>query len=538
MPIPRTLVVIIALAVLVAAAIFFVIGSQQTPPPAPQPATSPAPAPGEAAAPAPPSEPAEIDVLRISQKADLSTIDVQVATDAPTLNVLGHVYETLFRLTFAPDGSPVFEPHLVESYDYINQTAIRFRLRGGIVFHDGQPLTSRDVVASFTRGPKVGALPRTLLGPVKSVVAVDEQTFILVLRYPFAPIIAHLAHPSTAIIPARVVELFPDRPINSTAYIVGTGPFRFVEFRKLEKTVLERFDRYWGQRPTVKRIEWIPIEDDDTRVAKLEAGDVHVITHVPPHLSEVVKNRGFKVVQIPSTRVIYIGFAVDRIPDPRVRQALNYAVDKNAIVSRILQGAGTVATAPIPPRVFGYSAQTPYPYDPERARKLLAEAGWTGREIVMIAPSGRYLKDREIAEAVQMYLQAVGLNVKLTTMEWAAYISKVMGEVRDFDLFLLGWSTVTLDADYGLYSLFRTNASFNRMRYSNLRVDALLDEARSETSAERRRQLYSEAQKLIWEDAPWIFLHVEDIIVAMDPKLENVVIQPIERWILTYATRR
>ncbi|MEM1715516.1 MAG: ABC transporter substrate-binding protein [Thermofilaceae archaeon] len=517
-------VVIVALA---AAALFFFQQPQQ-----------PAPTPGPAEEAAAPAKPQEIEVLRISQRADLSTIDVQVATDSPTLNVFGHVYETLFKLRFTPDGTPVFEPHLVESYEFVNETAIKFKLRSGIRFHDGKPLTAKDVVATFKRGPVVGSLPRVLLGPVKSVEAIDDLTFVIVLKYPFAPIIAHLAHPSTAIIPAWVAELFPDKPINSTAYIIGTGPFKFVEFRKLERTVLERFEDYWGPRPTVKRLEWVPVEDDDTRAAKLEAGDVSVITHVPPHLARLLRDRGFKVVQMPSTRVIYIGISVDRITDPRVRQALNLAVDKNAIVSRILDGAGTVATAPIPPAVFGYSPQTPYGYDPDRARRLLEEAGWAGRELVMIAPSGRYLKDREIAEAIQMYLQAVGLNVKLTTMEWAAYIAKVMGEVRDFDLFLLGWSTATLDADYGLYSLFHSKAPFNRMRYSNPKVDELLEAARAEANFEKRKQLYGQAQELIWQDAPWIFLHVEDLIVAMDPNLENVEVQPIERWILTYATRR
>lgn len=523
---PLLIALVAVVAVVAAAAVFLLLSQQPSTPPSP----------GEAEA--PPAQPKEIEVLRISQRADLSTIDVQVATDAPTLNVFGHVYETLFKLTFAPDGTPVFKPHLVESYEYVNETAIRFKLRSGIRFHDGRPLTANDVVASFKRGPVVGGLPRILLGPVKSVEAVDDSTFIIVLKYPFAPIVAHLAHPSTAIIPAWVAELFPDKPINSTAYIVGTGPFKFVEFRKLEKTVLERFEDYWGSRPTVKRLEWVPVEDDDTRAAKLEAGDVSIITHVPPHLARILREKGFKIVQMPSTRVIYIGIAVDRIPDQRVRQALNFAVDKRAIVERILEGAGTIATAPIPPTVFGYALQTAYDYDPDKAKRLLEEAGWLGRELVMIAPSGRYLKDREIAEAIQMYLQAVGLNVKLTTMEWAAYIAKVTGGVRDFDLYLLGWSTVTLDADYGLFSLFRAGAPYNRMLYSNPQVNELLDSARAETNVEKRKQLYKQAQELIWQDAPWIFLHVEDIIVAMDPSLDNVEIQPIERWILTYATRR
>ncbi|MCX8199056.1 MAG: ABC transporter substrate-binding protein [Sulfolobales archaeon] len=479
----------------------------------------------------------EIEVLRISQKADLSVIDVQVATDAPTLTVFGHVYETLFRLRFTEENKPVFEPYLVESYEYVDNITIKFKLREGVLFHDGKSLTSHDVKASFERGPRVGGLPRILLGPIAGVEVIDNLTFVIKLKYPFAPIIAHLAHPSTAIIPAWIAEVFPDKPINSTEYIIGTGPYKFIEFRKLEKTILGVFDKYWGEKPTVKRIEWIPVEEDDTRIAKLEAGDIDIATHVPPHLAGLLKGKGFNIVQIPSTRIIYIGINNERIPDPRVRQALNYAIDKNAIVSEVLEGAGRVADAPIPSVVFGYTKLTPYEYDPVKARKMLEEAGWIGREVLLIAPAGRYLKDREIAEAVQMYLQAAGLKVRIEIMEWAAYIARVTRE-KDFDLYLLGWSTVTLDADYGLFSLFRSGAPFNRMFYVNTEVDRLLDSARSEVDRDKRLSLYKQAQELVWSDAPWIFLHIEDIIIAMRPDLENVEIQPIERWILTYVSKR
>ena len=490
----------------------------------------------------PPAQPtptvkyAEIDLLRISQRADLSTIDVQVATDAPTLSVFSHVYETLFKMKFDAEGRASFEPWLVESYKQINDTVWEFKLRSGVKFHDGTPLTSRDVKASFERGPKVGGLPRTLLGPVKEIQIVDDLTFRIVLKYPFAPLIAHLAHPSTAILPAKIAELFPDKPIDDVKYIVGTGPYKFVEFVKGERTVLEAFDGYWSKKPTVKKIMWIPVPDDSTRASYLEAGTVDIITHVPPHIVPTLKGKGYQVIQIPSTRVIYIGINVERVPDVRVRQAMNYAVDKDAIVKRILEGAGIVATSPVCPAVFGYTKLDPYPYDPMKAKSLIKEAGWEGRELVFITPQGRYLRDREIADAVKAYLEAAGLKVKIEVMEWAAYISRVLTQ-KDFDLFLLGWSTVTLDADYGIYSLFRTGAPFNRMLYSNPEVDKFLDKAREVADPASRQQYYAQAQRLIWQDAPWIFLHYEDITVAMKPGIVQVEIQPIERWLLTYALR-
>lgn len=476
----------------------------------------------------------EIDVLRISQRADLSSIDVQVATDSPTLAVFGHVYETLFTMSFDENMKPILKPHLVTSYRQINDTVWEFKLKSGVKFHNGKVLTARDVKASFERGPKVGGLPRILLGQVKSVEVVDNLTFRLHLKAPFAPILAHLAHPSTSIIPEEVALQFPEKAIDDVRFIIGTGPYRFVEFRKLEIVVLERFEEYHGQRPTVRRIEWRPITEDDSRVSALEAGQIDIATHVPPHLAKILRDKGLQVVQMPSTRVIYIGINVQNIPDQRVRQALNYAVDKEAIVSRILEGAGRQMTAPIASVIFGYKEMKPYQYDRELARRLIREAGWEGKEVLLIAPQGRYLKDREIAEAVRQYLEAAGLKVRLEFMEWAAYINRVTTKT-DFDLYLLGWSTVTLDADYGLYSLFRSGASFNRMQYRNERVDDLLDRAREVTDAAQRQRLYEEAQSIIWNDAPWIFLHVEDIIVGMRKNLVDVEIQPIERWFLAYA---
>ncbi len=539
----RELIVIVAILFLLVLLVAYTATRERAPTtPTPTPIVSPTPTPTEITPKPTPTEtpPAvryvEIDVLRISQRADLSTIDVQVATDAPTLSVFSHVYETLFRIRFDEQGRAAFEPWLIQSYKQVNDTVWEFKLRSGIRFHDGTPLTSKDVKASFERGPKVGGLPRILLGPVKEVQVVDELTFRIILKYPFAPLIAHLAHPSTAIIPAKVVERFPDKPIDDIKYIVGTGPYRFVEFIKGERTVLEAFDGYWGMKPSVKRIVWVPVPDDSTRVSYLEAGTVDIITHVPPHMVPTLKAKGYRVIQIPSTRVIYIGINVERIPDVRVRQALNYAVDKNAIVQKILEGAGSVATAPISPAIFGYTKLDPYPYDPVKARTLIREAGWEGKELVFITPQGRYLRDREIADAIKAYLEAIGLKVRIEVMEWAAYISRVTTQ-KDFDLFLLGWSTVTLDADYGLYSLFRTGAPFNRMLYSNPEVDRFLDRGREVAEPTLRQQYYVLAQQLIWKDAPWIFLHYEDIIVALKPGIKGVEIQAIERWILTYALR-
>jgi len=472
--------------------------------------------------------------LTISQKADMSTLDVQAATDAPTLAILGHVYETLFIAKFDEAGRASFQPHLVETYEVLNETAWRFKLRAGIKFHDNTSLTSADVNATFVRGRQF-SLPKLLLGPINAIVIVDDLTFVLNLSYPFGPLISHLAHPSALIMPSEIADKFWNVTITEVKNIIGSGPFKFTEFVKLERTVLVRNEGYWGTKATIEKIVWKPIEDDDTRAIAVETGAVDIATHIPPHVVSILREKGLKIVQMPSTRKIYIIIQTERIQDIRVRQAINYAVDKEAIVKKILEGAGSVAMAPICPAVFGYTELEPYTYNVTKAKALLAEANFTGKEISMIVPRGRYLKDREIAEAVADYLTKAGLKVKTTILEWAAYLPEtIKGE---FDLALLGWSTVTLDADYGLYALFHSAnfpPGFNRARYNNTMVDELLYGGRISPNATERAQLYEEAQEIIWEEAPWIFLHFEDLIVAMRRGLV-IEIHPIERWILTYA---
>ncbi len=243
------------------------------------------------------------------------------------------------------------------------------------------------------------------------------------------------------------------------------------------------------------------------------------------------------MVKIPSVRTIYIGFHHQKAPwtDVRVRQALNYAVDKEAIVKEVLGGVGGVSTAPIMPLIFGYSEQEVYRYDPEKARQLLAEAGYPkGLKVKLYHPTGRYMMDAAIAEAVQAYLGEVGIEAELITMEWAAYLAFLRRPVEeaDFDLYLLGWGCVTLDADYGLFALFHSgewppkgnNFSF----YSNPEVDRLLEAGRVETDPEARKAIYAEAIKTLWEDAAWLFLHYEEQLNAQRTVAKGLIHHPRE----------
>ncbi len=220
--------------------------------------------------------------------------------------------------------------------------------------------------------------------------------------------------------------------------------------------------------------------------------------------------------------------------DVRVRQALNYAIDKEAIIETIFEGVGSPSSAPVVPAVFGYTQVGPYEYDPDRARELLDEAGWgDGFEIELFHPTGRYPQDDVVTEAVQAMLAEVGITASLTTYDWGTYLDTVIvpPEDAEHEAYMLGWGTVTLDADYGLYALFHSSQwppANNVSYYANDEVDALLDEARVTPDIAVREDLYDQAISIIWEDAPWIFLHNEGQVNAVREGVEGLIHHPLE----------
>jgi peptide/nickel transport system substrate-binding protein len=269
----------------------------------------------------------------------------------------------------------------------------------------------------------------------------------------------------------------------------------------------------------------------------LEAGEVDAIMAVPPtEIARLEGVEGIEVVRQSSVRVIYLGFNMEReiFKDVRVRQALNHAIDKEALVDTIFQGAFRPSTAPVVPAVFGYTEMTPYEFNPEKAKELLAAAGHEdGFEITLFHPTGRYPGDATVIEAVQAMLAEVGVTATLETLEWGTYLDTVIvaPEEAQHDIFMLGWGTVTLDADYGLYALFHSTQwppANNVSYYSNPEVDALLDEARVTPDRAVRERLYSEAIAKIWEDAPWIFLYDEGQVNAAQTNVQGLIHHPVE----------
>jgi len=287
------------------------------------------------------------------------------------------------------------------------------------------------------------------------------------------------------------------------------------------------------------------ISDDASRVVALEKGEVQVAVQIPPStISRLRTNPKIKIITTSSVKTIYMGFNCSKEPftDRRIRQALNYAVNKEAIIDPILSGAGRASDAPISPGVFGYAPIKTYEYSVERAKALLAEAGFPeGFETTLHIPAGRYYQDVAVASAVAADLLKVGVKAEINRMDWDTYIPFIFKEkeMAEHELYLLGWSTLTGDADYGLFTLFHSGEwpkkGMNFSFFKNEKVDQLLAAARETTSSGERKELYKEAMMVIMEEAPWIFLYSETQVTGVRTNVRDIIVHPVKSVIATQA---
>jgi peptide/nickel transport system substrate-binding protein len=476
--------------------------------------------------------------LVIAIGAEPENLDPLKMMSAPAATVAEHMVETLIYL--AVDGS--LEPALAESWEPSEDgLAWDLKLREGISFHDGTPFNAEAVKFNLDRFMGKGefegesAIYSFLLSEVEEVEVVDENTVRLHLTQQFAPIASHLSHSFIGMhSPASLQALDADEYVEAP---VGTGAYKYVAWDRGEQIVMEKNEDYWGGAPKLDTVTFKFVPEAGSRVIMLETGEAHAMMAVPPtDIARLEAADDIDIVYQSSVRVIYMGFNLEdeKFQDVRVRQALNYAIDKEAIIATIFQGVGTPSSAPIVPSVFGYTQVGPYEYNLEMAKELLEEAGYAdGFDIELFHPTGRYPQDSTVAEAVQAMLAEVGINATLTTYDWGTYLDTVIvpPEQAEHDVYMLGWGTVTLDADYGLYALFHSSQwppANNVSYYANTDVDALLAEARVTPDRAVREALYSEAIELIWNDAPWIFLHDEGQVNAVRSNVKGLIHHPLE----------
>jgi len=469
--------------------------------------------------------------------ADPDSLDPANAESNPSEAVNRMMYENLARFDEKLKIVPGLATQWEQSKDGLTWT---FHLRKGVRFHDGTPFNAEAVKVFIERmiGPEKPSRAGLYTPFVKTVEVADEFTVKINLKAPFAFFLNNLAHSASGIISPAALKAY-GKDISRRA--VGTGPFKFVEWVHGDHLTMVRNDDYWGGKPHLDKITVKTVKEDSARVMMLQSGDAQLIVRIPSEdIPRLERDATVKLDSTETLRVLYLGFNCAKKPftDFRIRQAISYAVDKESIVKNIYQGRALVASGMVAPLTTGYVPVQGYSYDPEKAKKLLAEAGFPkGLKAKLWSPHGRYPKDFEMAQAIQQQLKKVGVECTLDTMEWAAYLAALRKpvETNESEIFLLGWAPSTAEARWILYPLFTTEQWIpkgnNRSFYSNKEFDELVEKfARATTKADMDRYLKA-AQELLVKEAPSIPILVTKETIGYSKKLKGVINSPLE---LTY----
>ncbi len=480
-----------------------------------QPAPAPAPGPSEPAAPAGGGD------LIIATLSDAVSLDPHGSNDVPSSNVAYNLYESLVYF----DRDSVLQPLLATEWKATDDTTWEFILRKGVKFHDGSDFNAEVVKANFERllDPDIASQRLFLFSMIEEIIAVDEYTVLFKTAFPFAPLPAHLAHSGGGIISLKAIKADYDAmaagkdPGSVIAQNpVGTGYFRFESWDPGSQVKLVRNEEYWGEKAKLESVTFKVVPESLTRLSELETGYAHISDPVQP------SDRG-RVESMPNaylnrqsaTSLAYLGFNAQKAPfdDIRVRQAISMAVNKNDIIDGIYEGTAIPAVGPIAPGVFGFDpAVKPMPYDPVKAKELLTAAGYADGFSTTIWTNDNPARI-QIAEYVQSKLRDLGITVTIEVLEWGAYLDNT-GEGKH-DMFILGWSTPTLDGDYAMYALFHSSnfgKAGNRTFLKDDELDELLDKGRQESDPAKRLAYYKEAQEKLVELAPMLYLlHIEDL---------------------------
>jgi ABC-type transport system substrate-binding protein len=460
--------------------------------------------------------------------------------------IFRHIYDGL--VIFDENLQP--QPNLAKSWsvseDELDWT---FELQEGVLFHDGTPCDSEAVKFHFDRilGIEEASSIKSLFTRIVDIQTPSPTTIVFRTDEPFGPFLNYMAHGGAGIVsPAAVEEWGDDYPLHP----VGAGPYRLEEFIPGESATLVRFEEYWGEKPEIERIHFRTIPEDGARAAALEVGEVDCVVPIAiDNVGELEFAEGVVIEPKPVITMMYIGFNLSKAPfdDIKVRQALSMAIDRQAIVDALLGGYATVADSPMALGTFGYSPSPTYDYDPDGARALLEEAGWTGgpgevrqKDGVSLSfklwtPQDLYIKDVAVAQAAQSFLEEVGAQVELERVEAANWFTtlKVPATEAPYDMFMWSLTPSTGDGYQQLVELSLSDPdpsvppmAWNLTHYSNPEVDELIRSAGSVTDQERRKEILAEAQAKIMEDAPLVFLYSLNFILGRKESLEGVRLLP------------
>lgn len=463
---------------------------------------------------------AEEKLLIFGRGGDSVSLDPAAVTDGESFKVTQNVFETL--LNFGKQDTTINEGLATKWEASEDGLTYTFTLREGVKFHDDTDFNAEAVVKNFERWangsedkfPYYASMFGGFVGDeshvIESVTADGDYTVVFKLKRAQAPFLKNIAMSPFGIASPTAFdasgEKFGDNP-------VGTGPFKFVGWKRNDSITIEKFDDYWAEGlPKLDKVIFRSYPDNSARLNALLTGEIDLADGVNPADGKTVEgDSNLQLIERPSMNVGYLGLTTTRPPfdNVKVRQAMNYAIDKQSIIDAFFEGRAEMAKNPMPPSISGYNEDIPgYEYNPEKAKELLAEAGLAdGFEMELWAmPVPRpYMPDgAKVAEVIQKNLEEVGIKAEIVSFEWATYLEKARN--GEADAFMLGWTGDNGDADNFIYVLLDGDniGSNNYTYYDNQDLHKILIQAQTEVDEDIRNELYKQAQEIIFEDAPWV----------------------------------
>ena len=447
----------------------------------------------------------------IAQGVDPTTLDTMNQQETPASVVAGHIFDGLVE---RDQNLKIIPALAVELPKLVGPMTWEVKLRKGVKFHNGEEFNAESAKFSLERVKTPALRASSNFRPIDRVEIVDPYTVRVHTSKPWPTFVSIMTFNQAAMYPPKAYAGKDSAFISKNP--IGTGPYKFIRWSKDDEIVLEANEHFWRGAPKIKTVVFKPIPDDAVRVAALQNGEVDVAVNIPPHLANIIANHPKAFLSTaPSIRTLQLMFVTHEYDaqhkligpykgvtaDKRVRQAIMYAVDADEIIRTVLDGKAIRTATMLTPLHFGYDAALkPVKQDLARTKKLLAEAGYgSGLELTLNSPQGRYVRDKEVAEAVAGQLTKVGIKTQLRTFEFVNYLNNLVYPHKSGPVWLIGWGTPTLDAETIYGPLFRTGSNLGN--YHNADFDGMVDQAQTMMDEKKRLELYHRISKLWLEDA-------------------------------------
>jgi peptide/nickel transport system substrate-binding protein len=492
------------------------------------------------------NKPSELVLVWGTNQLTTHAIDPQTHVGTIAESMLRHMYEPLVKVE--RDGKTV-SPLLALEWKRLDDNTMQFKLRQNVKFHNGEDFNAESVKYSIMRplDPKNNAAARSTYSVIDRVDVVDPYTVNVHTEKPDPALLSRMTGFSMVQMAPKWTEQNAE-PGGVLKSGNGTGPYKFKSWSPNQDLVVESNEAYWGGAPQIKNVRMKIISEQATRVAALRSGEIHVAKDMPPEEVDGINKGGRQTARaVASNRVPYYVMDTRKPPtdNPKLRQAINYAVDWDSIIQGVLLGNGTRIATVLPPWTTGFDPKlAPYPYDPDKAKSLVKEAGFTtGVDLNVWYQQGRYMKDKEVAEAFVQQLSKVGIRAKGNLTDSTVLTTKDNAKELD-GLVFASWGNWIFDADNMLYARFsiETRDTTNNAKgvssinYGNTQFNDLITQARYTIDSEKRNALYAQAQKTMFDDSPALFMYnLTDIYgvdnwVKWEPRFDEMVWAYEMKW--------